>query len=293
MAQEPKIFNLLRLIRLLLTPPAKDLYRLAEILEVTDRSVRRYFDDLRYVGFPVDQEQNRFLISNFKQLPIDISYGFSIEESAYLQNVLTSTQDSPLRSSIIQKIFQGSELQLISDTFVKQIDTQLVERLGSAIREKRQVILRNYQSIESQTVKDRTVEPLRFVSQYTQIRCYEPRSQKVKSYSVGRIEKVELLDTPQSYDGDISPTDAFGLTSEEEIFVELALTEKAYLIMQDEFPLTKPHLKIENKGRFYRGYVRSYRGIGRFILSLPGEIEIIEPQGLKDFLNGEIQKYKK
>ncbi|MBC8110253.1 MAG: hypothetical protein H7Y04_04255, partial [Verrucomicrobia bacterium] len=82
MAQEVKTIALFRLIRLLLTPPAKNLERLSRTLEVHQRTVRRYLEeDLPYLSFPVQKDQDKcYALPDLKQLPLNLSYGLSIEE---------------------------------------------------------------------------------------------------------------------------------------------------------------------------------------------------------------------
>jgi proteasome accessory factor C len=293
MAQETKTIALFRLIRLLLSPPARNLESLSQILEVHQRTVRRYLEeDLPNLSFPVKKDADKkYSLPDAQSLPLNLSYGLSLEEMLFLKDALMGIQPNTLKDSLMQKVFQDSELRSISDAFVKITNTETIRRLGTAIRERKQVILKKYHSVESQTVQDRRVEPLQFVHQFTQIRCFEATTGKVKSYSVSRMEQVELLESPATYTGSISPTDAFGLTGDTEYEVVLHLSEKAWLLLRDEFPLCRMYLSREADGYHFRGFVRSYRGIGRFILSLPGEVKVLEDEGLRNFLEEQIKKF--
>jgi proteasome accessory factor C len=293
MAQEVKIVAVLRLIRLLLTPPAKNLETLSKTLEVHPRTVRRYIEEtLLTLNFPVEKnpQSKCYSLPSKTNLPVNISYGLSIEEMVFLKDAFIGIQHNPLKDSLMKKLFQDSELKHISDAFVKVTNMQTMQNLGTAIREGKQVILKKYHSVESQTIKDRLIEPLQFVHQFTQVRGYEPATSKVKSYNVNRIEQVEVLDNARTYTGDLSPTDAFGLTEEKEIYVELELSEKAYLLLADEFPLCRPFMDKNGRGYLFRGTVRSFKGIGRFILSLPGEIKVLNPVALKEYLHVQLKK---
>jgi len=141
MAQEVKTVALFRLIRLLLTSPAKNLKTLSKTLGVDERTMRRYVqEDLPNLSFPVQKDKNKcYSLPDLKHLPLNLSYGLSIEEALFLKDALIGVQSSSLKDSLMAKVFQDSELKSISDAFVKITNTQTMQRLGNAIREGRQV----------------------------------------------------------------------------------------------------------------------------------------------------------
>ena len=66
----------------------------------------------------------------------------------------------------------------------------------------------------------------------------------------------------------------------------MKLSMRAYNLVIEEFPLSEKVIKpIENNQYVFDGWVTSYNGIGRFVLGLPEEIEVISPDSFKDFLN--------
>ncbi|MCF6183718.1 MAG: WYL domain-containing protein [Bacteroidales bacterium] len=73
--------------------------------------------------------------------------------------------------------------------------------------------------------------------------------------------------------------------------MKLKLTIKAYNLLIEEFPRAELHTKRKkNNSSIFETEVTSLLGIGRFILGLPADIEIIKPQKLKDYVIGEMQE---
>jgi len=58
---------------------------------------------------------------------------------------------------------------------------------------KEQVLLKKYQSINSESITDRIVEPFGFTENYQTVMAYEPATQKNKTYNIDRIGSVEPL----------------------------------------------------------------------------------------------------
>jgi hypothetical protein len=65
----------------------------------------------------------------------------------------------------------------------------------------------------------------------------------------------------------------------------------AYNLLIEEFPLSEKYLKQNDSNYIFEGWVCNYSGVGRFILGLPGEIEVISPKELVKFLKEKNQTY--
>jgi proteasome accessory factor C len=86
--------------------------------------------------------------------------------------------------------------------------------------------------------------------------------------------------------------DVFGLTGDAWMDVKLKLSPLAYNLLVEEFPLAKQFAKRRKEGTFFVGPVRHWKGIGRFVLGLPGEIEVIAPEELRAYLKERAGKWK-
>lgn len=67
--------------------------------------------------------------------------------------------------------------------------------------------------------------------------------------------------------------------------VTLKLKMRAYLLLREEFPQALPYLEKLETGDFqFHGPVKSFEGIGRFIMGLPDEVTITHPLDFKAFI---------
>ncbi|MGN6531600.1 MAG: WYL domain-containing protein [Ginsengibacter sp.] len=72
--------------------------------------------------------------------------------------------------------------------------------------------------------------------------------------------------------------------------VEARLSLKAYNLLIEEFPLSREYVEEDNGGYRLKIPVAGYQGIGRFVMGLPGEIEILSSERFKEFLKEERKK---
>jgi predicted DNA-binding transcriptional regulator YafY len=291
--EDNKTVSIFRLLGYLIRGNGYTIKHLSEKLNIPTRTMRRYLDEeLNDMGFIVEKDSKTkvYKISD-KNVPLQLSYGFNQIEIDFLKEILLAHGTHSIAESIMNKVLEKMEKERFAENIANITDIEVLRKLTKAMQERKKVILEDYYSIESQTVKNREVEPLAFVQRFTQVRCYEKSKDMVVSFNVRRIRNVKILEQPQTYQGEVSPTDPFGLTEKEEIYIELELSKKAYFLLQDEYPLSQKYLKQDNGIFFYKGFVRSFKGIGRFLLSLPGEIKILHPTSLQEFLQEEIKKF--
>lgn len=87
-------------------------------------------------------------------------------------------------------------------------------------------------------------------------------------------------------------TDAFRISSAKAIdHIEAKLSLKAYNLLLEEFPLSREYLQEDNDSYRLKIPVAGYQGIGRFVMGLPGEIEILGSERFKEFLREERKKF--
>lgn len=295
MAAQQNLTRTLKLVRLLKQRPGKTLNQLAQILECSPRHARRFMDALTEAGFIIDCEGKRpprfFLYEDERRQLAD----FTEEEAQLLRQALAALPDTlPLLAPLRQKIYQHSTLFPLADTLVDQHQSLVVAQLAEAVRQRQQVRLLRYYSANSNTIDDRLVEPYGFSENYTQLTAYEPVSDTVKTFKTQRIEDVTLLDTPQSKPPSEVLTDPFDWPGIP-VRVSLRLTLMAHRLLVEERPLTQPDIRHNPADEafpyIYTGEVRSWIGIGRFVLGLPGQVIIEEPDEFRDYVRGRVSEF--
>lgn len=281
-AKIERVFNLIRLLK----ERKRTVPQLAQAVGTSPRSMYRYLKLLEKIGYHLDyDDQNRYWIFESDNNKTT----FTLEETALLRPLLAGLKtSSPLHASIERKIYLTSELIPLANELLDRHRAQVVTQLNEAIKEKKQVLLLNYQSSNSNTISDRLVEPLSFTDDFSTLNVYEVQSQKTKTFKVSRINDVKVLDKAQETEHLSPEIDIFGWSGEAPIFVELHLTPTAYQLLIEEYPAARQHTMRTQLPiyAFRLGVeIRSFIGIGRFILGMHQNIRVIQPQGLKDYLN--------
>lgn len=185
--------------------------------------------------------------------------------------------DSRMKDEVVRK-------KLLS----KKDESNNVRNLMEAIEGRKKVILHGYSS--SRATEDRIdMEPFAFDDDYQTIWCYDPSTDKCKSYKVSRIGSTEILDKAwtngaKHRQGD---TDIFRMTGERGIPVKLQLDHYSKLLLCEEFPKAIDLIVPDsNKTSWYlQTDVRSLDGVGRFYISLgKSHITIVDSPELEEYV---------
>jgi proteasome accessory factor C len=289
MYNQNKILRVFQLISLLKKEPAKSIRFLSGILESTDRTVYRYLDLVKELGFELQKDQNnKFLIIGNDEYE---TVSFSNEEASLLRDLVLSTgKESKLKDSLLQKIYLQSELAIQGNQILKANIGKMVTKINSAISENKRILLKNYHSINSQKISDRVIEPICLTDNYNSICGFEVETKTNKFYNLERITEVILLNEQQEFQKlhQIDETDIFGFSklNGERFQVELSLTLKAYILLKEEYPKIEKHIKKNKKSNNYvlKIDVNNPKPITRFILGLKDDIEIIGSPKFKEYL---------
>lgn len=244
MLNQHKILRVLQLITYLQETPHKTVQQLSSFLDTTERTVYRYLDLLRECGFDLHKDANqRFFIEAEKENTIH----FTNEEAQFLkQLVLSAGQKSTLKDSVLSKIYIKSELPMVASHLIHAKNGKIVERLTRAMLNKEQVLLKKYQSINTETISDRIVEPFGFTENYQTVMAYELASEKNKTYNIDRIGSVEYLNQKFQHEAkhEQQVMDVFGFAYNGQKYpVKLEMSMKQFLLMKDQYPLVAPFVK--------------------------------------------------
>jgi predicted DNA-binding transcriptional regulator YafY len=285
MIEHQKIFRIFQLLARLRIPLGCTKEDIADDFGVAIRTVERYIALLRDIGFNVETNQGRYRIPSVNKLKMEIEdlIHFSIEEAQIVKTALENQPiKTPLQQSLMTKLYALTEMPELADTVYDQKVSQHISNLYHAIRYKEQVVLKKYQSLNSATTKDRLVEPIRLYRYNRYLAAYEIASGRVKDFKIERVAEVELTNNPAEHKDAYGEygVDIFGMTGDQLTEVRLKLSERAATLLKEEFPETKQLIHKQNNKLVFTCKVYSWKGIGRFILGLPGEIKIESPEDL-------------
>jgi len=291
--EQQKILRVFKLINLLRVNIGKPVHRLAELLETDVRTIYRYFKLLESLGFKVEKEFSKYKLAEYPGSMDTMNFStFSAEESQWLREIIESKgKKNLLRDSVLQKLQLRSELRESTEELFRANLGRIIDEIGKGIQEERQIWLRDYYSLNSDSVSDRLVEPVAFSKNYEFIHAFEPESGSMKVFKIERIGEVIVSNEAwkNKKKHEIPEESFFGYTGKKRFHVRLRMSKKAYQLMLEEYPNARPSLKTENRNQFiFEGNVPQLPGLGRFILGLPGEIKVEEGDEMKEYLSAQI-----
>jgi predicted DNA-binding transcriptional regulator YafY len=176
MVDHRKIYRVFSLISRLRAPFGVTKAALAQDFDVSERTIERYFVLLQDLGFEVKKQANRYRIERLEKCqtkPEDLIV-FSLEEAAAIKDAITNSPlRGPLQKSLLTKLYALTDIDEISDTLYRQNISKNISYIRKAIKDKEQLILKNYHSVSSGKTTNRLIEPIKFFSYYTYLIAFE------------------------------------------------------------------------------------------------------------------------
>ena len=292
---QPKIERLLRLMKMLTGNVLYTIDDLADKLNMSVRTVYRYIDTFRDAGFIVKKRDDVFRLDKSSPYFKDISQliHFTEEEAYILKSAIESIDETNLlKQNLKKKLYTVYDYKILADTVANGKVAKNINMLVEAIENKRQVLLCNYSSAHSQTIRNRLVEPFAFTTNYIQLWAFDVEKKGNKLFNIKRIESVQPLPQTWQYPTEhvSGKIDIFRISSFEQIPVKLKLNLRAANLLTEEYPLSEKYLtKISDNEWILETNVCSLEGVGRFIMGLLQDIEALEPEALKQFIEKKLQ----
>ena len=285
--------QLLKLLMLLSGSRAYTLREIAARFNKSERTVFRQLNALENAGFVLERTEDpggmRYRLTDHhpENKSIRKLLHFSENEALLIYQLLSELDgNTALKEQLLKKLHTLYDTKIISQ-FQNTFEIQRIRELSKAIDLKKQVTLKAYRSSNSGTTLDRRVEPFRYLEDYKAIWCFDLEDKKVKQFKISRMEDVAVLSAGwENAENHIIPfVDIFQMSAAKPIAtIEARLTLKAYNLLLEGHPAAAHYVKNEESSYYLKVPVADFNGIGRFVLGLPGEIELIESQKFKDFI---------
>ena len=293
--EQPKVERLLKLIKLMTGNVNYTVNDLAKRLDTSYRSIYRYIESFKEAGFVVQKlEGGVYKLGKESPQFKDISQlvHFTDEEAHIVNQLIEGLDDTNmLKQNLRKKLCTVYNCTSMASSVVRGANASNVNRLVEAIECCRQVVLRDYASGHTGDLRDRVVEPFGFTTNYVQVWCYEPESGMNKLFKTSRIGAVELTEREWQYadkhqEGYI---DIFRMTGFEQQGVKLRLGMLSRNLLIEEYPLSERDIVQESEGSWLLDTkVCNYRGIGRFVMGLMDDIEIVDSPEFEEYIREQI-----
>ena len=263
---------------------------IARHLAVSERTAYRYINTLKFNGFAMSKKK-RNIHKLFRMPTEEIKLAdlimLSSEEAFIIHNVLHSiVGDSPLMHNLELKLAALFDSTSITEIIGNKTSAENIKILKNAIKNKYKVRLMDYHSGHTMKISDREVEPYGFSTNYADVYAYEIATGQNKTFKISRIGWVKP--TCREWENEdkhevISP-DCFRMNGNESIHVNLKMSLMAKSLLTEEYPLSIGNITYEHDAWWLRTTVKDLAGVGRFVIGLADQIEIVESPELKDYL---------
>lgn len=288
---QTKIVKMLRLMKILTGNVSRTIDQVAKEMGITPRTVYRYIDDIREAGFVVNKLYGNVYamgkvargLSDFNRLI------YFTEEEAYITAKMIEGIDNNnvLKRDLQRKLASVYDSTSIANYIDNTANAANVEALADAIKRKKQVVLKQYESAHSNESKDRLVEPIEFTANMIDIWAYDIENDDNRVFKVARIHEVEVTDSSWEFAAKhkaIKP-DVFRMVGNLNKKIILQLNTRAKSLLMEEFPLAEKDLKREDGKWLLKTTIHSLEGAGRFVIGLAADIKIIEGDKLRDYVH--------
>lgn len=287
---QPKIERLLRLMQMMSGSVDYSIDELAEKLGISYRSVYRYIDTFKSAGFVVGKlSGNVYKLCKMPRTSLDISkLVFFSEEEAYIVNGLINSIDesNTLKADLHRKLAAVYQSTTIAEYVGDKSSAANVETLGEAIKAKKKVWLREYESARSHTVRDRLVEPFDFSGNFVDVWAYDLEHGENRTFKISRIHWVDTTEEGWTEEENHRKglLDCFRMQGFNQIHVRLELNVRAKNLLLEEYPMARADIKPMQDKWLLDTMVSDLAGVGRFVTGLAQDIRIIDSPELSDYV---------
>ena len=294
---QPKIERMLRLMKLMSGNENYTITELSKKLDMSYRTVYRYIETFKASGFVVNKVRtNVYRIGKMPRSHVDMKnlIYFSEEEAYIINDIINGLHDSnQLKSGLMKKLSAIYSCTSIAD-YVYSAETSVkIEKLGQAIREKQKVILKAYESANSQETSDRLIEPFEFTTNCLDVWAYDIEKCENRVFKISRIGEVVIIDDIWNHTErhQKSITDCFRISGFVQTPVKLELSIRAKNLLLEEYPLAEKDLKNVDGKWILDTKVSGMEGVGRFVIGLAGDIKVIDSPELNAYIQDFYIKY--
>ena len=265
----------------------KSVEDLAKMLGVSRCTIYRYIELYKNLGFE--------LSTKYGNVYRIVSYPKEFKE---LSNIpLGGTAPCWIADTNAVESWNGSTYEVLEDFRENSAYTKVpylikfthnANKLIKASKEKKIVILRQYGCDESNGYCDRKVEPYNFGWYFNYLWAYDHKTMKNEMFRVTQIDEVVILDQDWSEEKrhKKQKLDVFGTAGHTTINVKVMMTLRVKNRLLDEHPMAIRKVKRLGDTSMWLldTEVCGYRELTRFCQGFMDEVEILEGEGLMEYM---------
>lgn len=293
----------MRLLRVLLAivehPGYYTKARLSDLLDTSKDTIGNYFDDFRNAGLLLeyDSKYRYSFIENkpykqFKDLLL-----FSEEDQLILMEAIDQVNPHSKRGQKLKKKLTSLyDYHRLGHSYLRKPYLDKVDNLLDAKDNKKQVVLVDYRSSNSNNISNRLVEPFHVSPAEDTLQAFDVNKKALRHYRMSRIKRVKLTEENWAFEGhhNIIRTDPFRIVDDHQVAVHLRIRIGAYNELIERFPATKRYMEETEEEEIYDFQCdvnHQFLGLSNFILGFYHQlVEVVHPESLKEHLRREIER---
>jgi predicted DNA-binding transcriptional regulator YafY len=296
----------LRLLKVLIAflenPKVYTKKQLAERYNAKEQSIKDDIKVIRDAGFILKYDENyRYYFEQnppFKRLN-NLLY-FTEEDQLLLSQAIDNITKYNRRGEYLKnKLGTLYEYHRLGHAYLRKPYLKKIDLLKEAKAEKRVVILKDYRSSNSNTVKDRRVEPFHPSPPDDILHAFDLDLKKLRHFKISRISRIEMTNDVWQFEGhhQVIATDCFRIVNKNQLMVNIRFKVGAYNELLESFPLAAAYVQHTGEDNIYELQCmvnKNFYGLSNFILSsLHDVVEIVSPDCLKVHLSEKMKEFQK
>lgn len=296
MPNETKSHRILRFILFLSGSYPRTKEECITFLEIKSSAFYCYCNLLRDTGFDIQQKEGKYRIEyqdKENHILSDLLH-FTEEEAYLLSCCIDSLEEKPgCAAKLKQKLVSFLNQDKAIEAYIHKEKSAIVKALRKAQQTKKQILLINYSSGNSQTVKNRMVEPFEFKDDFNLVWAFDTGLKMNRQFKICRIEDIHEAPFAWEYERlhRSLPVDIFRNTGELDKQIEFRLNLRAKNLLTEEYPLSAKYITQISTNQFvFKALVAKYEGPGRFVLGIAEDIQLVGDEGFLDFAKLKIKK---
>lgn len=288
---QPKQERTLSLLYLLAGNCCVPLKKMMERLDLSKRSMFRYFATLREHGYDVKLHPGDiYRLDSYEPCQAEDSERilFTHEEAVLLSHLIETLDNTNVLKPTLQgKLASVFYQETVAPYIVHPWNSKNVEVLSAAIRDHLQIYVKGYECSYKGMQKDYVLEPYQLNNNCIDLWAYDVADGHCKLLKVARLGEVTLLQKEWEYeDRHRQKTyDVFHIAGDTPLeHVKLRMELKAKNLLVEEYPLTMDQVYQKDGFWYWEGPIYGVLGAGRFVLGLCDAIELVEGDQLRKWV---------
>lgn len=265
----------------------KNVEDLARMLGVNKSTIYRYIDLYKSLGFEVSTEYGGVyrIVSFPKEFQRICNLPIGGAAPCWVADLKAS---EPWNGSTYEVLGEFRENSAFTKVPYLRRFTENANKLIKASKEKKVVILRQYASSERNGFCDRKVEPYDFGWYFNYLWAYDHKTMKNEMFRVTQIGEVEILEQKWSEEKrhKKQKLDVFGKAGHRTTRVRLRISMRVKNRLVDEHPMAIRVVKRIGESLMWEfdAGLCGYRELTRFCQGYMNEVEVLEGEGLQEYM---------